>query len=140
MRTVITVSAALLGAVVLFFGIIIAASESGEVVILTTTDAQGRSHTTRLWAVDHAGAEWVRTGHPEKGWFAETVANPRVEFERGGSKSSRVAVPVREPEIAREVNAKFATKYGDANWIVALSGSAERRVVVRLDPIPVAER
>jgi hypothetical protein len=117
-----------------FYGAVYAASESGEVATLRTFDAAGRAQATRLWIVDHAGAEWVRTGHPEKGWFARLSADPRVELERAGSASARTAVPVHDAESARAVNAAFGRKYGAADWIVALSGDASRRVPVRLDP------
>ena len=32
------------------------ASETGEVVVLTTIDQQGAEHTTRLWVVEHDGS------------------------------------------------------------------------------------
>jgi hypothetical protein len=34
------------------------------------------------------------------------------------------------------VNEAFKTKYGAADWFVALSGDASQRIVVRLDPRP----
>jgi hypothetical protein len=36
------------------------AGEQTEVVVLRTFDAQGTVHETRMWAVDHQGAVWVR--------------------------------------------------------------------------------
>ena len=38
------------------------ASESGEVLVLETLDAEGQPHETRIWVVDDAGAFWVRGG------------------------------------------------------------------------------
>jgi hypothetical protein len=110
------------------------ASESGEVVTLTTLDAEGFPHPTRLWVVDRGGSEWVRTGNPDKGWYQRLQADPEVELERAGETHRCTAVPVRNPDVSRGVNEVFARKYGSADWIVALSGDASRRVVVRLDP------
>jgi catechol 2,3-dioxygenase-like lactoylglutathione lyase family enzyme len=49
-----------------------------------------------------------------------------------------VPAPARQwqswtPAIARRLNEAFALKYAAADWIVALSGDASQRVVVRLD-------
>jgi hypothetical protein len=104
------------------------------VVTLRTRDAEGGQHATRLWVVDHDGAEWVRTGHPEKGWFRRLQANPAVELERAGATTARRAVAVRDAALSRGVDEAFARKYGAADWIVALSGDAANRIVVRLDP------
>jgi hypothetical protein len=122
--------------VVVFFGVVIAASESGEVVTLTTRDAEGLPYDTRLWVVDHEGAQWLRTGDPDKYWYQRLLDQPIVVLERGGTTRRYVAVPVREPARAAPVQAAFADKYGTADWIVALSGDADDRVLVRLDPAP----
>jgi len=119
--------------VVGFFGIVILASESGEVITLRTSDGDSVEHSTRLWVVDHAGAEWTRTGHPEKAWFRRILDNPVVELERRGESSSRTAVPVLEGAAVQAVKRAYKEKYGVADWIVALSGDASKRVVIRLD-------
>ena len=133
MRLVPRLAAVVVLGIAAFYGAIMLASESGEVVTLRTRDAMGGEHATRLWVVDHAGAEWVRAGHPGKGWFKRAQASPTVELARAGAVSTRTAVAVLDPAMARSVNAAFALKYGAADWIVALSGDASRRVVVRLD-------
>jgi hypothetical protein len=135
MRIVIWIIGVVLLGIVAFYGIVIAASESGEVVILSTTNGNGNDLDTRLWVVDYGGAEWVRTGHPGKGWFTRVVANPRVKVLRGGRRTDRQAVPIREQSIVDGVNAVFSSKYGIADKIVALSGDASKRVPVRLDEI-----
>ncbi len=133
LRRLLIILIAVVLSVVGFLGIIILASESGEVITLRTSDSDSVQHSTRLWVVDYAGAEWTRTGHPEKGWFLRILANPIVELERKGQLSSRTAVPVSEPAVARGVKRAYAEKYGAADWIVALSGDASKRVVIRLD-------
>ena len=121
-------------AVIAFYTAIFAASESGEVVTLATVDSEGNDIETRLWVVEHDNCEWVRTGHPEKGWFLRIRSNPNVEFERAGSRSLRVAVPAYDHDTVRAVNDRFSSKYGAADWIVALSGDAAKRVPVCLEP------
>lgn len=134
MRHLLRLAAALVVLVIAFFAVVYLASESGEVATLRTRDASGQEHATRLWVVDQGGAEWVRTGHAEKGWFLRVVSNPQVEVERAGKTSARTAVPVRDPEVVRAVNEEFTRKYGAADWIVGLSGDPSKRIPVRLDP------
>ena len=133
MRMLLWVGALLVIATGAFYGVVILASESGEVVTLRTGSGS-EARSTRLWVVDHGGAEWVRTGHSEKGWFRQIEANASVELERAGAKTLRTAVPVLEPDLSRSVNEAFRNKYGSADWLVALSGDASQRIVVRLDP------
>jgi hypothetical protein len=121
-----------------FYGAVLIASESGEVVTLRTYDGTGSAHDTRLWLVDIDGAQWVRTGHPGKGWFRRALDQPAVELTRGSLTTRRVAVPMGDPPVVRAVNGAFTAKYGAADWIVALSGDAAERVPVRLDPVAVA--
>lgn len=135
MRTALALLAAFVAAIVLFFAAVYVASEWGEVVTLRTADENGVRHGTRLWVVDYAGTEWVRTGHPDKKWFRRAVANPEVVLERGGEEVERWAVAIRDPELKRRINEAFEEKYGLADWIVALSGDASRRVPLRLDPV-----
>jgi len=132
MRLLLWVGVVLVIGIGAFYGAVILASESGEVVTLRTNSGS-EARATRLWVVDHGGAEWVRTGHSEKGWFRQIRANALVEFERAGAKSLRTAVPILEPELSQGVNEAFRSKYGAADWFVALSGDASQRIVVRLD-------
>ncbi len=133
MRTTLWTIVTIILAVIAFYATILIASESGEVVALSTTDSDDSKIVTRLWVVDYDNSEWVRTGHPEKGWFLRIRSNPNVEFERAGSSSRRLAVPVYDRDTTRAINDKFSSKYGSADWIVALSGDAANRVPVRLE-------
>ena len=133
MRPIVWGALAIVAAIVGFYGVVIGASESGEVVVITTYDAGNTPHETRLWVVDHDGAEWLRTGHDKKGWYLRIGQNPRVEYSRNGKTSTRRAVPVTDPDVIEVINEKYAEKYGSADWIVALSGDAAARIPVRLD-------
>ena len=138
MRPIVWIALAVVAAIAGFYGTVIAASETGEVVTLTTYDTSGTPHETRLWIVDHEDAEWLRTGHDKKGWYVRIGSNPRVELSRNGETSTRRAVPITTPEVIAAINEKFTEKYGSADWIVALSGDAKARIPVRLDPMETA--
>ena len=60
----------------------IMASESGEVVVITTRDAAGDARDTRLWVVDHQGSAWLRSGSPHSGWYQRTLANSQIGVQR----------------------------------------------------------
>jgi uncharacterized protein DUF2255 len=122
-----------------FYALIVGASESGEVAVLRTYNPAGDAAQTRLWVVEDEGFLWVRTGHPNKKWFRRLLAMPEVELVRGGRTQHYRAVPVEDPQIRERVNQAFREKYGMADWIVALSGAASRRVPIRLDPVPRAD-
>jgi hypothetical protein len=112
------------------------ASESGEVLVLETLDAEGQPHETRIWVVDDAGAVWVRGGL-DAGWVERLQANPEIRAERGGQQASFLAVPDRDPAARGRVNALMNEKYGFADRFIAVTlGDAEREgaLAIRLDP------
>jgi hypothetical protein len=124
---------AALGVVVLLAAGTYLAGEQTEVVVLRTFDAGGTVHETKLWAVDHEGAVWVRVANPERGWYRRLRAHPRVELVRGGRARAMDAAPDASPEARRAVDAAFAARYG---WVDAWYGLLLRRapVPVRLTP------
>jgi hypothetical protein len=108
----------------------IIASETGEVVVLTTLDGES-ARTTRLWVVDHDGGQWLRGG-PGSGWYQRLLSQPAVELERGGETRSYLAEPV--PAMAATINAQMAAKYGWRDRAVSLfSGDRSDAVTVRLN-------
>ena len=60
MRRIGIALAAVATLLALFYVSQMVASESGEVVILTTKDAAGRPVETRLWIAEHDGDVWLR--------------------------------------------------------------------------------
>ena len=114
----------------------LAASESGEVLVLETLDAEGQPHETRIWVVDDAGALWVRGGL-DAGWVGRLQANPEVRAERSGQQALFLAVPDPQPAARDRVNALMNEKYGFADRFIAVTlGDAEREgaLPIRLDP------
>lgn len=106
------------------------AAESGEVVILTTTDAEGRPHETRLWIVDYDGAPWLRAGDEIAGWYQRLGESPEVVVERGGQVESYRALA--EPWEREIINRLMAEKYGWAEWYIGLVFKRDHSIPIRL--------
>ncbi|MCP5060728.1 MAG: DUF2255 family protein [bacterium] len=129
-----------IGAVLGFFLLMglaqLGASESGEVLVLETLDAEGKPQETRIWVVDDAGAIWVRGGE-DSGWVQRLLQNAEIRAERDGSRTPFLAVPVRDPAARDRVNELMREKYGFADRFIAVSlGDADRAgaLPIRLDP------
>jgi len=134
MRLIAIVLGALLAALVGFAGLIFAASElGGEGVTLTTTDAEGGLHETPLWVVELDGAQYLRAGNGESGWYVRLRDRPDVQVERAGEMKRYRAVP--EPEKVPAVDALMAEKYGIADRIIDVMRDPAGSVAVRLEPI-----
>ena len=108
------------------------ASESGEVVVLTTHSDVDATHTTRLWVVDAEGNAWLRSGSPESSWYRRLVVRPDIEVERNGTAVSYTARP--EAEKRDEINRLMQQKYGWADSYIAFWFGREDSIPVRLVP------
>lgn len=124
----------LLGLLVVGFVATIAlASElGGEVVTLTTEDADGAERSTSLWVVDHGGSPYLRAGDKESSWYQRLVAQPRVRVERGGTEQVYTAEPA--PDLTPAIDQMMAEKYGWADRLVGLIRRSENSMAVRLAP------
>jgi hypothetical protein len=98
------------------------------VVVLRTFDAEG-PHETKMWAVDHDGAVWVRVANPKRHWFTRLEAQPHVELVRAGGTHAVVAEPQRDPSARDAVDEAFRAKYGVVDWWYG--------VLLRRDPVPI---
>jgi hypothetical protein len=109
------------------------AGERTEVVELRTYDAEGASHDTKMWIVDHDGKPYVRIGRPGRGWGERLKANPKVDLTRAGVTSPRAAVIVADADTVSAVAREFSDKYGWVDWWygVVVRKNPE---TVRLDP------
>jgi hypothetical protein len=134
MRAVLRIFAIGLAVLVALAGGLYALSESREVAILRSRDADGAVRSTHLWIVDEDGTAWLRSGGRERGWFRNVAARPEIELERGGETRPYRAVVVDTPADGARVAARMREKYG---WIDALILTLEGRpesVAVRLEP------
>ena len=119
----------------LLVGAILLASESGEVVVLTTTDAEGSVRETRLWVVEHDGALWLRAGVPDSAWLQRLRRDPEVRLERAGIVDRYRALPSDDAGLRAAINSEIAEKYGWAESLIALTRDGSSSVPVRLETL-----
>lgn len=132
MRVVLWLGAALVGLFVAVMALQIVASESGEVVVLTTTDSAGAPQETRLWVVDYDGSAWLRAGSDQQGWYGRLAQQSQVKLERAGAMVAYTAQPV--PAETPEINRLMAEKYGWADRFIGMMFPRENAVAIRLAP------
>lgn len=134
MRMVVKLIAALFALVVVIFVLQGIASETGEVVVLTTQDqTTSEPVTTRLWVVDHDGAMWLR-GDIQSGWSQRVLAQPApVQLERDNvSYTLSVAAQPAQVEL---VNQLMRQKYGWRDQLISLMAPREDSVALRLSAV-----
>ncbi|MDH3643663.1 MAG: hypothetical protein OES38_16285 [Gammaproteobacteria bacterium] len=134
MRIVIRLAIALVLLIAVVMGLQQIAAESGEVVILTTTDAAGEPQTTRLWVVERDGQQWLRAGVPQSGWFVRLQADNLIKLERDGITRSYVAVP--DLSLQAEINDLMSQKYGWADSYIGFLFGRDASVPVALQDGP----
>lgn len=134
MKLLLKILAGLLLAIVALFALQMVASESGEVVVLTTTDDAGASQETRLWVVELNGAWYLRAGSGQAGWFQRLSARPDVTVIRNDAPASYRA----QPSVAERdaVNALMADKYGWADRFIGWLFGRDDAVPVLITPTP----
>ena len=132
MKVGIRVMLVVIAIFVALFGLQMAASESGEVVVVTTTDpATHQPKETRLWVVDHDHHAWIRAGSPASGWYKRLSATPTINVKRSNVAETYTAVPL--VAMRDTINALYATKYGWADKLVGAMMNRSASVPIRLD-------
>jgi hypothetical protein len=122
---------AVVGLVALIFLVQLIASETGEVVVLTTETAEGPKET-RLWVVDLDGTQYLRAG-ADSGWYQRLVAVPEVQLARGGVAAAYRAET--HPEASVEVNRLMREKYAWRDQLIELFvGGRDDALAVALVP------
>ena len=139
MRRLAWIAAALSAVLLLVLGASLAMIESEEVVVLYTSDARGE-YSTRIWIVDHDGAQWIAPGNRSNAWFQRLQVEPRVELDRSGVRSCHAAAIVDGPEALAALEL-FLEKYASVirattllNQLLEPGGDESPAVAVRLDP------
>jgi hypothetical protein len=108
--------------------------DEGEVVVLTSSDAQGHGFETRLWLAEIDGELYVRAYRPDAVWLQRLRARPVASLTRRGVKRPVRATPVEDTRLRDAVNRAMAAKYGRADrWLRRLHGSAAP-IAVHLEP------
>ncbi len=127
------VAIVLSGVVLLALGTYLA-GERTEVAVLTTHEANGAPHDTKMWIVDYDGKPYVRIGRPGRGWGERLKADPKVELTRAGAgPSPRAAVVVTDGGTIDAVAHAFSDKYGWVDWWYGVV-VRKNPDTVRLDP------
>ncbi len=105
---------------------------SGEVATLYTTDGGGKTHTTRVWVVDHGHELWIRAMDPTSSWYDRLINHPDVKLRRGTTIADYRSTPseARRPRI----NALMAEEYGWAEWLLAKIEDREVAIPIYLEP------
>ena len=116
--------------VVVLVALLFVASESGEVVVLTSVDAGGEFHETRVWIVDIEDGTYLRAGTAESAWLGRVRARPLVMLERAGERRD-VRLVVAEA-MTGTVNAHMAHKYGVADMVVSSLIPRDNAVALRV--------
>ena len=128
----------ILGGLVLLLALIVVveviASESGEVVVVTTVDADGNPAETRLWVVDREGSAYLRSGSPQSGWFQRMQANPAISVVRGEETLQAIVEP--DVSLRDTVNGLMREKYGWADAYISMLFGREDATPIRLVPVP----
>lgn len=133
MKTILKVAATLLAVMLVWFMAQLAASETGEVVVLTTTDSNGDTAQTRLWVFDYEDNQYLRAGYPGSVWYNKLLANPSVIVVRDNLSNNYTAVPALE---LRDIgNQLMRDKYGWRDAYISLFFGRDTSIPIRLDLI-----
>jgi len=98
-------------------------------LVITSTDDSGGSHTRRVARLDSNGSIYVSAHHWPRSWYHRAVENPGVVVEVDGAEAPYLAVPVDGQEFER-----VAAEYPLPLPIRFLMGFPPPREILRLDP------
>lgn len=134
MRRIRRAIGAIVAVVLIVFVVQIFASESGEVVKITTVDAAGEHYETSVWVVDLDGHQWIRSGSAKSGWYTRLKETPTLELDRNGAHGEYIVAA--ESTQTPTINALMRQKYGWADAYIGLFFPRSHAVAIRLDPRP----
>ena len=119
--------------ILIWYGMVVLASESGEVVTIYTIDSSNREKITRLWIVEHQGYQYIRSGNLKSGWTQRLVENPHIGMVRNNSRLSYKAELARNERAV--INKLMEKKYGWADKLISFFFSRDDAVPIRLTPV-----
>jgi hypothetical protein len=103
--------------------------DTGDTIVITTTDADGVS-TGRVLGRDFAGGRhYASANHWPRAWYNNALENPRVRVTMDGATADYIAVPVDDEEHER-----VAAEIGNGIVFKIMVGFAPQRFL-RLDPV-----
>lgn len=105
--------------------------ETGDTIVITTTDADGVEND-RVLGRDFAGGQhYASVNHWPRAWYRNALANPRVRVTMDGKTADYDAVPIDEEEHER-----VAAEIGNGFLFKLMVGFAPQRFL-RLDPVDI---
>ncbi|MEQ9450367.1 MAG: hypothetical protein RJQ07_02185 [Pseudomonadales bacterium] len=132
MKIVLKVLGGLVALFVAVMAMQLIASESGEVVVVGSQNADGSVSETRLWVVEHDDAQWLR-GSPEAGWYQRITARDEISFTRDGqTEQMRAQTVLGERDT---INNLMAQKYGWADQFIGIMFGRDDAIAIRLEPL-----
>lgn len=131
MKTVFRILSVIVLLAALWFLIQMIASETGEVVVLTSTDSLDKPVETRLWLVEHEGAWYLRAGHAQAGWYQQILAQPQIKLERNAQNLAYTAQP--QAELKARINQLMRDKYGWRDAYISFFFSRDAAIPVLLE-------
>ena len=72
--------------------------ESGDTLVITTTDGRGNSNDRVLSRLESGGRMYVAANHWPRAWYEQALENPKVDVTIDGKKEAYLAVPVTGAE------------------------------------------
>ena len=130
MKTLLKLFATLVTVFAVAYVVQIVAAESGEVVVITTQDANGVARETRLWVVDHDDSAWLRSGSTLSDWYQRLITHPQISMQRGDTSFTAVAEPsVDDRDI---IDRLMNDKYGWADAYIGMLYGRSGAVPIRL--------
>lgn len=100
------------------------------VLVLTTTDAEGREYERLLGRMEIGGVLYLVSNNWLRRWYYRAISHPSVAVTVDGERIAFTAVELDATEHERLVD-----KYPMPTWMKILAGFPPRRFL-RLDPIP----
>ena len=102
--------------------------ETGDTIVITTTDSDGVS-SDRVLGRDFAhGTHYASVNHWPRVWYHNALANPRVQVTMDGTTADYIAVPIDDEEHER-----VAAEIGNGILFKIMVGFAPQRFL-RLEP------
>lgn len=102
----------------------------GEVVELTTFEADDTRFVTSVWIAEIDGKLWIRGGDAEAGWVQRLREHPEAKLTRYGQTLDVEAAFVER--YAAEINRAMREKYGWADRVVSVIHDSDHVLAIRL--------
>jgi hypothetical protein len=95
LKTLVTLLLVYVGIVVAFESLIGYFQPAGSgTLVITTTDAQGRTHDRVVSSLESHGELYVAANHWPRAWYEQALANPQVQVTIDGERRAYAAIPV----------------------------------------------